>query len=96
MSKLRFLAIIFAIAALKAAGVAPADISLNGTWKFSIIPADTLSGYAVEYTDRHGTRRRLPMPVMRPGEEVQLTLPDINTEYRFDVVRRNGSVVAQY
>ncbi len=36
------------------------------------------------------------MPVMRPGEEVQLTLPDIKTEYHFDVVRRNGSVVAQY
>lgn len=60
------------------------------------IPAYTLSGYAVEYTDSHGTRRRLPMPVMRPGDNVQLTLPDINTEYHFDVVRRDGSVVAQY
>ena len=53
MSKLRFLAIIFAIAALKAAGVAPADISLNGTWKFSIpdtadvFPDSLVKGVAV-------------------------------------------------
>lgn len=60
------------------------------------IPAYTLCGYSVSYTDIHGKIRNLPLPTMRPGDDITLTLPDINKEYHFDVVRRNGSVAASY
>lgn len=60
------------------------------------IPAYTLSGYSVAYTDSHGNRRGIPLGTMRPGEEIRLTLPEINSGYHFDVVRGDGSVAAQY
>lgn len=43
-----------------------------------------------------GNRRTVPLGTMRPGEEIQLTLPEINSEYHFDIVRRDGSVAAHY
>ena len=60
------------------------------------IPAYTLIGYAVSYTDSHGKRRNIPLGTLRPGEEIQLTLPEINSEYHFDVVRGDGSIAATY
>ena len=62
----------------------------------SSIPSYTMRGYSVAYTDSHGQHRTLPLGVMRPGDTASLTLPDINSEYHFDVVRRDGSVATCY
>lgn len=62
----------------------------------STIPAYTLRGYSVAYTDSHGERRTLPLADMRPGDKATLTLPEINSEYHFDIIRRDGSVAARY
>ena len=60
------------------------------------IPSYTLRGYSVEYADREGKLQHVALPDLAPGTTQNVVLKNVNKEYRFKVVRADGSAVLDY
>lgn len=60
------------------------------------IPAYTVRGYFIRYTDKNGEVLTVPMPVLKPDERCDLVLPDINDCFKFDVCRPDGMSCLNY
>ena len=60
------------------------------------IPAYTLRGYTLRYTDTAGRTRVLALPVMPPGTTHDVTVPDMAEHLRFDLCRPDGGACLNY
>lgn len=60
------------------------------------IPSYTLRGYFVSYVDASGRQCRIDLPDLAPGSEFTFVAPSVNKSYKFDIRRRDGSMVLNY
>ena len=84
--------------------------SLAGVWKTAAddrtlivgirvkntIPAYTVRGYTIRYTNNEGKSVSISIPVLKPGERYDLALPGINDRFKFDVCRPDGRSCLNY
>ena len=80
---------------IKPSGEDKKDMAVKLRVKDSI-PSYTLRGYYVSYVDAGGRQRRISLPDLAPGCDFPFVALDINSSYRFDIHRKDGSVVLNY
>jgi len=79
----------------KVARLSKSDISVEIRVKNSI-PSYAINGYVLEYYDLSGQIHQLIIDKLKPGEEKQFTVKNINARYAFTIKRPGGFVVASY
>lgn len=57
---------------------------------------DILRDYTLRYTDATGHLRSIALPTMYPGQRYDITVPDINARFRFDICRPDGGACLNY
>lgn len=60
------------------------------------LPSYTLRGYTISYTDSNGHTSSVALPTMEPGKRYDVLLPNINSQYKFNIHRPTGHVCLNY
>ncbi len=60
------------------------------------IPSYTIRGYKLRYMTKKGTLRTLSLPDLAPDQEYLLTLPEMNDDIAFEIIRADESRVMRY
>jgi hypothetical protein len=60
------------------------------------IPSYAINGYVLEYYDLSGQLHQVIINKLKPGEQKQFTVKNINVRYAFAIKRPGGFVVASY
>jgi uncharacterized cupredoxin-like copper-binding protein len=79
----------------KVARLSQSDISVEIKVKNSI-PSYTINGYVLEYRDVNGQFHQIMIDKLKPGQQKDLTVKNINSRYAFSIKRPGRFVVASY
>ena len=60
------------------------------------IPSYTLRGYTLRYVDANDRMQAIPLPTMLPGQRYDITVPNINARFKFDICRPDGGACLNY
>ena len=60
------------------------------------IPTYILRGYTLRYTDANGHPQSIALPTMHPGQRYDISVPDINARFKFDICRLDGGTCLSY
>lgn len=60
------------------------------------IPTYILRGYTLRYTDANGHPQSIALPTMHPGQRYDISVPDINARFKFDICRPDGGTCLSY
>lgn len=60
------------------------------------IPSYILRGYTLRYLDAEGVKQTIMLPRMLPGQRYDISVPNINSQVKFDICRPDGGSCLNY